>query len=251
VLLGHVLNRPKSWVLAHGDYELQATDLAKLDDVITQYNLGIPLPYILGYWEFFGRRFHVTPDVLIPRPETELLIEKAIQRLAHFNHPLIIDVGTGSGAIAITLAAELPHALVIATDLSMAALKISQSNARELGQEHIQFVQADLLVPFSIAFNLICANLPYIPSQTLSTLSVSRWEPQLALDGGADGMAVILPLLKLAQKKLSSPGFILLEIEANLGQTVLTAANLAFPGAQISLHQDYAGHDRLVEIFKP
>lgn len=251
MLLSHALNRPKTWILSHEDYELQPTDSAKLNDVFEKYKQGMPLPYILGHWDFFGRTFHVTPDVLIPRPETELLIEKAIQRAGTFKNPLIVDVGTGSGAIAITLAAEIPHARVIATDLSLAALKIAQGNAQALGQNHLLFVQTDLLAPFHTEFNLICANLPYIPSQTLAKLSVSHWEPRLALDGGADGMAVIHPLLLQAQNKLSSPGSILFEIEANLGQCALGTAKQIFPGARLTLHTDYAGRHRLLEISQP
>ena len=157
-------------------------------------------------------------------------------------------MGTGSGAIAVSLAAELPFALVIALDLSLPALDIARHNARKHAQSHIQFVQANLLEPFRTQFDLICANLPYIPTEKLNALPVSDWEPRLALDGGENGLDVISQLIKQARSRLAPGGSMLLEIEASLGETALAAAQTAFPQAQLAIHQDLAQHDRIIEI---
>lgn len=209
---------------------------------------GVPLPYILGHWDFFGRTFSLTPEVLIPRPETELLVERAIDHARQIPNPLVADVGTGSGAIAVSLAAELPHAKIIAMDISRAAVELARKNAYQHAQTRIDFIQSDLMASFQAKFDLICANLPYIPTQTLQSLPVADWEPQLALDGGESGLDLIQRLLMQAGALLSSSGVILLETEASLGQATLNATSNAFPTDQCQLIKDLAGHDRIVEI---
>ena len=209
---------------------------------------GVPLPYILGHWDFFGRTFTITPHVLIPRPETELLVERAIDHARRIPNPLIADVGTGSGAIAVSLSAELPKAKIIAMDISREALAVARQNAQQHQQTRIGFVQSDLMSPFKAKFDLICANLPYIPTKTLKSLPVADWEPHLALDGGESGLGLIQRLLMQAGVLLSSSGVILLETEASLGQATLNAASDAFPTARCQLIKDLAGNDRIVEI---
>ena len=248
VLLQHALNQSKSWILAHNDVELTHTQINTLLTDLEQCSRGVPLPYILGHWEFFGRTFTLTPDVLIPRPETELLIEKAIDHAHQFSDPLIADVGTGSGAIAVSLSAELPCASIVALDISRKALRVAHKNAHQHQQSHICFVQSDLLAPISARFDMICANLPYIPSKTLESLPITKWEPRLALDGGQSGLDLIRRLLRQAASRLSSTGIILLVTEASLGQATLAAAQEVFPNSQCHLIQDLAGHDRIVEI---
>lgn len=247
-MLSHALNQPKSWVLAHGEYELNHVELHTLQSSVDQLLQGVPLPYLLGQWDFYGRTFKVTPEVLIPRPETELMIELAISDAKKRIKPCIVDVGTGSGAIAISLAAELPSATMIALDLSGKALQIAQENARFHNQSRISFVQSDLLSPFITKFDLICANLPYIPSQTLDSLPVVKSEPRLALDGGQSGLEIIHLLLEQASTRLSPNGIILFEIEETLGQAALAAAKKAFPEAHHQLIRDLAGKDRFIQI---
>jgi len=248
ILLGHLLNQSKSWVLAHGECPLTPEEINLLQMWLEQLLQGVPLPYILGEWAFYGRMFFVTPDVLIPRPETELLVERAIAIAQDMENPRVVDVGTGSGAVAVTLAAELPGAKAIALDLSWPALKVAQRNAQRHAQTRIHFIQSNLLRPFAAPFDLVCANLPYVPTETLKKLAVAKWEPRLALDGGKTGLDAIRTLLQQAQTRLAPKGVILLEIESTLGEATLSAARTAFPSAKVDLLHDLAGKDRLIEI---
>jgi len=250
ILLSHALQQPKTWLLAHGEYEPTPDQIQSLQNLTDQYLKGVPLPYLLGEWEFFGRKFIVTPDVLIPRPETEHLVESALDYLQSIEAPLIVDVGTGSGVIAVSLAAERPSARVLAVDISKPALTIAQRNARRLGQPQVDFLQTNLLSSLHTKFNLICANLPYIPSETLATLEVARWEPRLALDGGISGLEDIRRLLIQARNRLTTPGAILLEIEASLGSESLSSAREFFPQANCSLRKDLADRDRIIKILQ-
>jgi len=200
---------------------------------------------------------------LIPRPETELLVEKAIAWLQALPERSpstslrIADVGTGSGAIAVTLAMHVPDVHILATDISPAALAVAKRNAEKFHVHHqIDFVECDLLPPsaFSLqpsAFNLICANLPYIPTKTLKGLSVFGREPTLALDGGEDGLDLVRRMLSIAPKWLAPGGRIMLEIEASQGNQALSLAFDQFSEAEIHLHQDLTGRDRLLEIQLP
>jgi release factor glutamine methyltransferase len=248
LLLAAALDHPKTWILSHREYEPTTQEIQQIQNLVKRVAEGMPLPYVLGQWEFFGRPFRVTPDVLIPRPETEILVEIAVSLARDLKQPKVIDVGTGCGAIAISLAAELPKAKVIATDISLAALKIARENARRLGQPQLRFLQADLLRPFNTDFDLICANLPYIPTNKLQNLGVARWEPRQALDGGKSGLKAISALLHQSRKHLMPNGVILLEIESSLGPASLSAAKAAFPEAQIKLIQDLSGRDRIIKI---
>jgi len=248
ILLEHAIQQSKSWILSHSEYEPSPQETKTLQTNVTRLLEGFPLPYLLGCWDFYGRKFSVTPEVLIPRPETELLIEQALQFGGKMDAPRIIDVGTGSGVIAVTLAAELPAAQVWATDLSGPALRLARHNAHHHGQTGVHFVLSDLLAPLSGPFDLVCANLPYIPRNVLAGLDVSRWEPTLALDGGDSGLDLITRLLKQAQTRLTTQGAILLETDSSLGIETLAAAQAAFPDAQHRLIQDLAGQDRIVVI---
>jgi release factor glutamine methyltransferase len=256
VLLAHTLGQSRTWLLAHPEAGLSAPQLASVEEAVSRLEAGAPLPYVLGHWEFFGLEFNVTPSVLIPRPETELLVEKAIAWLkASPERRNVADVGTGSGVIAVTIATHIPDAHVLATDISSAALEVARSNAEKFNvQERIEFVECDLLPALNIersTFNAIFANLPYIPTETLSGLSIFETEPTLALDGGADGLDLIRRLLALAPEWLAPGGCILLEIEASQGSQALSLASNLFPETRIHLHQDLTGRDRLLEITFP
>ena len=256
VLLAHILDKPRSWVAAHPELILTPQQQDQLEDSLKRLRSGEPFPYVLGQWEFFGLEFEVTPDVLIPRPETELMVERAIAWLQKFSTPTrVADVGTGSGAIAISIAVNVPDVQVLATDISLKALEVARRNARRLDVlDRIDFVQCDLLPERSTSqaiespLDLICANLPYIPTDTLRALPIYGREPTLALDGGEDGLELIDRLLHVVPAWLAPHGLLLLEIESTRGYRALDLARGAFPDASIDLHQDLARQDRLLEI---
>jgi release factor glutamine methyltransferase len=254
VLIAHIVQKPRTYVMAHPKLQLTTEEQNKLNDSLARLEHGESFPYVLGSWEFFGLDFEVTKDVLIPRPETELLVEKAIVHLQSSGKPSVADVGTGSGAIAVSIAVNVPGAKILATDISPAALNIARRNAEKFQvQNRIEFVECDLLPnsEFRILnseFNLLCANLPYIPTETMRGLPVYGREPTVALDGGFDGLKIFRQLFKLVPTILAPRAVILLEIESTLGAQTIQLASSFFPRAEIHLHQDLAGRDRLVEI---
>ena len=256
VLLANILDEPRTWLTAHPETLLTSSQLASAKKALARLEAGEPLPYVIGHWEFFGLDLKLTPDVLIPRPETELLVERAIKWLeAAPERRTIADIGTGSGCIAIAIAKHIYDAKIIATDISRPALKVAQQNARWYNlTKRIDFVQCDLLpphpgpLPTDLLFDLICANLPYIPTRTLQKSSVYGREPTLALDGGLDGLDIVRHLLRIVPAWMAPKGMIILEIEASQGMSAVSLAYDAFDNAEIHLHQDLAGHDRLVEI---
>jgi release factor glutamine methyltransferase len=250
VMLARVLSRSRVWVLAHPEVELTPEQLEHLDALAARLAQGVPLPYLTGEQEFFGLAFSVTPSVLIPRPETELLVEQALEWLgAQPENRTAADVGTGSGCIAVTLAKHVPDLRVLAIDLSMEALKVARGNAARHGvEEQINFRQGDLLEGLDNRLDLICANLPYIPQPSLAGLDVAKHEPFLALDGGPDGLELIRRLLKNGPDRLAPGGMILLEIQYDQGDGVSMLAREVFPSAQVDVLKDLAGLDRLVRV---
>lgn len=250
VLLAHVLDKSRAWILAHPENSLTNEEILALEAAATRLETGTPLPYVLGQWEFFGLKFRITPETLIPRPETELLVENALTWLnQHPKYRLALDVGTGSGCIAIALASRIPDLKIIATDKSFSALDVARVNALQLGTlQQVEFLQANLMPPVQSKFNLICANLPYIPTSTLHTLKVYGKEPELALDGGKDGLDLIRSLIYLAAYSVSPGGLILLEIESSQGGAGSSLAKTIFPDAHIQILPDLAGLDRLLRI---
>ena len=250
ILLAHVLQKPKTWVLAHPETHLNPDQKAHLERLVRRLQIGEPLPYLTGKQAFFGLDFAVSPAVLIPRPETELLVEQALSWLdVHPEVKTVLDVGTGSGCIAITLAMRKPWLTITATDLSAEALEIARQNAETLQvKDQITFEQANLLAPGDQSFDLVCANLPYIPSTKLEQVNTLGFEPTMALDGGTDGLSLIRRLLEQLPSRLNRPGLVLLETEATLGAQTLALAKIAFPQADLRLLQDLAGLDRLVRI---
>jgi release factor glutamine methyltransferase len=249
VLLAHILDKPRTWVLAHPESVLPIDAAQRLAAAVKRMESGEPLPYVLGQWEFYGLPFYVTHDTLIPRPETELLVERALSWLRSTGCTRVADVGTGSGCIAITLAVHRFDAELTAIDISSEALAVAQRNAERHGVSgRIRWLQSDLLPPKGQPFDLICANLPYIPSTLLNGLQVARYEPHLALDGGPDGLALIRGLLAGALYRLAPQGALLLEIEASQGEAARQLARERFPQARIRIVPDLAGHDRLLSI---
>lgn len=250
VILSWVLGKSREWLITHPDEEIEITQLQKADENLVNLINGTPLAYITGKQAFFGLDFLVSPDVLIPRPETEQLVEECIQWLE--DHPTkrkMADIGTGSGAIAITLADHFADLKVTAIDISAQALEIAQKNATSYGVEHnITFIQNDLLDNCDQRFDLIAANLPYIPSELLKTLPVSRHEPLLALDGGEDGLVLITRLLQQVVNHIMPGGLIILEIESNQSNSVLNLAKTLLPNGENTLLNDLAKLPRIIKI---
>lgn len=231
------LARDRAFLLTHTGDALTDADLAACERLLARRETGEPVQYILGEAEFYGLPFHVTPAVLIPRPETEHLVEKARALCAEIASPRIVDIGTGSGAIAVTLAAQLPQARVAAIDLSPEALAVAQENAALNGVAgRIRFFAGDLLAPVaSERFDLIASNPPYIPEQDRATLAVEvrAHEPELALFAGNDGLAVYRRLIPAAFAALAPGGWLLLEIGYGQSESIaalLTAAEFSAVG---------------------
>jgi release factor glutamine methyltransferase len=235
--------------MAHPEAPLTPKRAAALETLVIGLEMGEPLPYVLGQWEFFDLEFDVTPDVLIPRPETELLVERAIGWLhVHPDRRQVADVGTGSGCIGIALAANIPDLHVMGSDISQAAVKMAQHNAVKNGVgQRMEFVHCDLFPP-ETEYDLIIANLPYIPTKTLYKLPIYGHEPMMALDGGPDGLQLIRGLLTAAPDRLVPGGLLLLELEASEGAAALSLAYDGFAEAEIHLHKDLAGRDRILEV---
>lgn len=255
VLLARIMNRSRSWLAAHPETRLDPEPAAALEAAVQRLEQGEPLPYVLGEWEFYKLMFDVTPDVLIPRPETELLVERALSWIRTGKKEIdaleVLDVGTGCGCIAIALAVSEPELRITATDISSAALEVARRNALKLNvADRITFFETDMIPEplLNNPFSVITANLPYIPTAALNQLPVYTREPALALDGGPDGLALIRRLLGRAPICLAPGGLMVLEIEASEGPAALALAYDAFDRAEIHLHQDLAGHDRLLEI---
>jgi len=213
VLLCLTLNKERSYLRAWPDKELQPEHTAKFWTLIQERLKGIPIAYITGNREFWSRDFHVTPDVLIPRPDTELLVELSLKLIPPDKPIKIIDLGTGSGIIAITLAAECPHALVSATDFSLAALRIAQLNANKHHINNIQFYQSNWFANVPDAkFHLIVSNPPYIAEDDVHLKQGDiRFEPQTALCAGEQGLSDIKIIAETARNRLEPGGHLLIE----------------------------------------
>jgi len=250
VLLAHILGAERAWLFAHHDELLNQEQMRDWDASLARLEGGEALAYVLGEWEFYGLTFQVTKDVLIPRPETELLVEQAIDWLtARPEKRIAADVGTGSGCIAIALAVNVPDLGIIASDISERALKVAAKNVESHGvSDQVSLVQGEILEEISGPCDLICANLPYIPSGRLGKLAVAQREPLLALDGGEDGLDLIRPFLDQARGKLAPGGLLLAEIDDSHQESSGELGSEFFPGAEISVRKDLAGRTRLLRV---
>jgi release factor glutamine methyltransferase len=220
-----------------------------LQELIERRIKGEPAAYINGYREFYGLDFYVNRDVLIPRPETEHLVDKSINMVQKHQKPLIADVGTGCGIIAVSLALNLPRAKIYATDISALALKVARLNCHKHGvSDRIKLIKGDMLEALPEPVDFIVANLPYV---TQSELDVSSFEPLLALDGGIDGVEKIKRLCHQVSGKLLPGGCLLLEIGQGQREAVTTLLNNLFPTAGIEVTPDLSGIDRVVSMVLP
>jgi release factor glutamine methyltransferase len=248
VLLAHALGWSRARLLAEGAAPLEPERRRAFAALVARRAELEPVAYLVGAREFYGLALEVTPDVLVPRPETELLVEAALERARGRGALRIADIGTGSGAIAVALAHRLPQALLDAVDLSPAALAVAARNAARHGvAARVRLLQGDLLAPLEQPVDLLVSNPPYTVLAEIDE-GVRRHEPHLALDGGPDGLALYRRLLAAAPPLVRPGGAVLLEIGATQGPAVAALARQLFPAAQIRVEQDLAGLDRVVTI---
>jgi release factor glutamine methyltransferase len=251
VVLAHVLEISRTQLLARTDEPLTPDQLIRAQRDLDRLANGEPLAYVVGHREFYDVDLLTDTRALIPRPETECLIEHAVTALADHPAPLIADIGTGCGTIAVTLAKHLPRARVIATDLSPATLELARENAQRLGvADRVEFRAGNLIDPITESLDLLAANLPYIEDKDWPYLAktIRGHEPKMAFIGGPDGLDLVRGLLHDAPRVTQLDSVILLEIGAYQGDAVTEIARRNFPRAYIEIKPDYAGLDRLAVI---
>ena len=248
VLLAHALGHDRTYLYAHPEEELSTAAWIHFGRYLHERSQGKPLQHILKSTEFYGRRFRVTPGVLIPRPETEHVVERALALAPGARH--VADVCTGSGILAITLALELPAAAVAASDISPAAIAVAQTNSAALGAK-LDFFVCDLMDSLPGPYDLIVANPPYIPTSELHILhrEVRDYDPHLALDGGADGLDLYRRLIPQAFARLAPGGWFITEIGYDQGASV--PALFSTDWHSINATNDLAGHPRVIEARRP
>ncbi|NLM51699.1 MAG: peptide chain release factor N(5)-glutamine methyltransferase [Firmicutes bacterium] len=248
-LLCAMLKRPLAWIYAHGEYVLSAAEETLFGAWVRRRARHEPYAYITGEREFMGLSFLVTRDVLIPRPETEILVETAVALLKEKAEPRILEIGVGSGAVAVSLAVFLPTATVVGVELSAAALEVAGQNARRHQvNERLSFLHGDLYAPVAGRyFDLVVSNPPYIPSVQLPQLAetVKNYEPMLALDGGADGLHFYRRLNGELSQLATPPPFFLLEVGQGQAEPVARLCRQA-GFKQIEKIPDLAGIERVI-----
>jgi len=266
ILLAHILHRDRVLLLAHDDTSVKPADTKRFRMLVAKRRNHVPIAYLTGHKKFYERSFTVNKHVLIPRPETELLIERVLHRLREKKRTTIIwDVGTGSGAIAVTLAKEIPRAAILATDVSTRALSVARANAKRLGvTRSITFLKSNLLQPVAYRWLakhgkkqtrlIITANLPYLPSSDKKVLQpdVVKYEPASALFSGSDGLLLINRFLRQLARHLPDWRYhdaaILLEFDPPQAATLKKIVRKLFPHASVTIHRDLAGRNRVMEI---
>ena len=231
------------------DREMDSEEEAAFWRLVERRLSGEPIAYISGHREFYGLDFSVEPGVLIPRPESELLVEQAIRLAQNRAVSAVAEIGTGCGAIAISLALTLPRTKIYATDISASALRIAQSNCQKHGvADRVCLLHGDVLQPLPEPVDLIVANLPYVSEAELPQVSSAGFEPLLALNGGVDGLEKIRQLCQQAGDRLRPQGSLLLEIGQGQATAVVDLLQCLFPSAEIAVMPDLSGMERVVGV---
>lgn len=251
LLLSHTLGVDRIKLITDSTRPLTPDELAAYRKLIVRRRRFEPIAYLLGRREFYGLDFRVDARVLVPRPETELLVETALARtLDRSQHGRALDLCTGSGCVAIALAKQRPTWQILGTDISADALEVARTNAQRLGAIWgVRFVQSDLFanLPDSAQFDLISANPPYIPAAELAGLQadVRDFEPRLALDGGEDGLSIVRRVLEQAREHLTQGAILAIEVGHDQGFRVATLfEEQAY--TDVELRRDYAGYERVI-----
>ena len=254
VILAHILDKERGWLFAHYDQALSQEEAETFAEYVARRAAAEPVAYLVGHREFYGLDLNVDPRVLIPRPETELLVDAVLDHVeSRANQNVrMVDVGTGSGAVAVAVAANCPSLKIYAIDLSPGALEVAQTNIdKHDSRGQITLLHGDLLDALPEPVDIIAANLPYITSGDYYDLmaDVRDYEPQMALEAGPEGLDLIERLLDQAPGHLYPGGVLFLEIGSSQGQAVLHLVERLLPQAKhIGIRQDYHGYDRLVVV---
>ncbi|MCA8959123.1 MAG: peptide chain release factor N(5)-glutamine methyltransferase [Planctomycetes bacterium] len=249
ILLGHALGWDRTELHRRGNVELTRSELARFQDLIDERASGRPVAHILGEWEFYGLTLSITPDVLIPRPETEQIVDVSIERLRRSPSPRILDLGTGSGCLPIALADQLPGARIVATDISPEALAVAESNVKRHGfASRIELRHGDLLEAAPERFDLVVSNPPYVADGDPGLApDVERYEPHLALRDvrDHDGLGFYRAIAREVRSHLLTGGFVLVEVgDRQASQVRAFFENESFV---TEVHRDLAGIERIVE----
>lgn len=255
LLLRHLLGVDRAQIYVNQDMEMTNNQAQAYEALIQRRINGEPSAYIVGHREFYGLDFYVDRSVLIPRPESELLVDKTLEFVrdhACLSQPVIADIGTGCGNLAISITKHLPKAKIYAIDISQEALEVAAINCqRHMVMQRIYLLRGNLLEPLPETVDIIVANLPYVKNKEMAELesNVRDFEPHLALDGGPDGLDYISQLLSQAQDKISKAGAIFLELGIGQGTSVADLAKKCFPQAEICLYPDLGGIDRVLALY--
>jgi len=248
VLMAHALGLRRLDLYLQFERPLSEAELGPYRELTARRAKGQPVAYLVGRREFMKLDFEVTPDVLVPNPDTEPLVVRAIERAREHAGPVrVADVGTGSGCIAIALAHYVPEAAVCATDLSAAALAVARRNAERRGVgERVAFAEGSLLEPAVGSFDLVCANLPYVPAGQALAAEVLA-QPHQALFAGPRGSELVVALLEQAPSRLAAGGAVLVEVDPSILADVMPVAERLYAGHR--LHRDLGGHERVLEVW--
>ncbi|MFC2012848.1 peptide chain release factor N(5)-glutamine methyltransferase [Chloroflexota bacterium] len=249
LLLRHTLNINRVQLYLDISSDITPRQEAAFRRLLEKRLEGEPAAYIIGCREFYGLEFYVNRDVLIPRPETELLVDQALNLAKNHRRPAIAEIGTGCGAIAIALALHLPEARIYGIDISAAALKVASRNCenhRVTGK--VTLLHGNMLEPVPQPVDLVIANLPYVKQADLNQVNTFGYEPALALDGGIDGLDKIRRLCRQLNDRLNTDGHLLLEIGLGQRETVTSLLSRSFPSAEVAFTPDLSGIDRVVSL---
>jgi protein-(glutamine-N5) methyltransferase, release factor-specific len=243
-LLAFTLNVPKEYLIINNEKELSKQDFEYYKNYITRLINGEPIQYIIGKQEFMGIEFNVNKDVLIPQPDTEILVEETIKIAKEYNKPKVLDLCTGSGAIAVSIKKYIPEAEVFASDISIKALQLAKINNID---NNINFIESNLFENINNEFDIIVSNPPYIRTEEIKSLSKEvQNEPLIALDGGQDGLDFYRDIIKQAHNYLKSNGKLCLEIGDEQKDAITQILKSNFNYTNIKYYKDLQGNDRVI-----
>jgi len=249
LLLRQAMGLSRAQLYSGLEHDISAEEEADFRRIIQRRLDGEPSAYIVGRREFYGLDFIINPHVLIPRPESEILVEKTLTLAGKYKTPVIADIGTGCGAIAVSLAVNLPQARIYATDISAPALETAGANCCKHGvSDRVRLLHGDMLEPLPEPADFVVANLPYVKS---SDIDSNCFEPSLALDGGTDGLDKIRRLVHQVKGKLNPCGCLLLETGLGQSEVVIGLLHRLFPTATVEVAPDLAGIERVVSMTLP